>query len=324
MKEPAYKRGPYKKHNQEEVDMAYIKTDNAVAIIENLIKSCVEASPIVNLPKYNIKQGVGDEEEAVLLLSDLQVGNKTPSTNMKVISERMEKLAQGVIKITTLHRNSIPIKKLNIFIMGDMIQSEDIQTKVDLDALECVLMDQMFKGSVPMVEKLLLTLAPLFPSGIDCWCVPGNHGGLGRLNAATTNWDTIIYKILEAKLKGYPQIRWHIAEKLFYQKVEIMKTTFLLAHGDMIPRYLNIPIYGITQRAMRWQGSLGDFDVMTLGHFHTPIRMDWNQVEILINGCFVSEDQWVVKVIGMATEPSQIFFGVHPKKQITWYYKIKL
>jgi hypothetical protein len=323
MKKPAYKRGPYQKHDAE-VEMAEIRTDRAVALLTEIVQSAVEASPLVRLPKYNIKQGSGDEEEAVLLLSDLQVGNKTPSTNMKIIAERMEKLAQGVLKITTLQRHSITIKKLNIFLLGDMIQSEDIQTKVDLDALECVLMDQIFLGAVPMVEKLLLSLVSCFPGGIDVWCVPGNHGSLGRLNAVTTNWDTMIYKILEAKTQNYGDIRWHIEEKTFYQQVDVMGKRFLISHGDCIPRYLNIPIYGITQRAMRWQGSLGEFDYLCLGHFQTPIRMDWNQVEVIVNGCFVSEDMWVLKVIGMSTAPAQVFFGVHPKKGISWYYKVKL
>jgi hypothetical protein len=103
-----------------------------------------------------------------------------------------------------------------------------------------------------------------------------------------------------------------------------MGKRFLISHGDCIPRYLNIPIYGITQRAMRWQGSLGEFDYLCLGHFHTPIRMDWNQVEVIVNGCFVSEDMWVLKVIGMSTAPAQVFFGVHKNKGITWYYKVKL
>ena len=305
--------------------MAEIRTDRAVALLTDIIKNgTVEAEPIIHLPKYNIKQGKGDEEEAVLLLSDLQVGERTPTTNMKIISERMERLTQGVMKITTLHRNSIVIKKLNIFLMGDMIQSEDILTKVDLDALECVLMDQIFKGVVPMVEKLLLTLIPIFPGGIDVWCVFGNHGNLGRMNAITTNWDTFVYKILQAKLQNYKDIRWHIEDAKFYQMVSVMGMKFMVAHGNDIPMWLNIPLYGVTQRAMRWQGAIETFDYLTIGHFHNPTRMSWNNIEVLINGCFVSDDQWALRKIGLSTSPAQVFFGVHPRKGISWYYKVKL
>ena len=302
----------------------YIKLEDALPLLERIVDKNVRAARRQYIPKIKIEKGIGDEEEAVLLFSDLQYGVKTPSTNMNIISNRVVKLAEALVKIITIQRSAIPINKLNIFMMGDMIQSEDILWKVDLDALECVINKQMFEGAIPATEKFLLTVAPYFPGGIDVWCVPGNHGNLGRMNAVTTNWDTIIYKILKALTANYPEIRWHIEDEKFYQIVNIMGTKFMVVHGDCIPRYLNIPVYGITQRLMRWQGSIEAFDVLCMGHFHTPINMDWNQAEYLVNGTFVSDDQWALKVIGMATTPKQILFGVHPRKGISFYYKLKL
>lgn len=302
----------------------YIKTEDALVLLDTIVGKSVKAIRKQYIPKIKIEQGKGDEEELVLLYSDLQIGVKTPSTNMKIIGERANRLAEAVIKIVTLQRNAIEIKKLNIFMMGDMIQSEDIISKIDLDALECVINKQIFEGAVPITEKFLLTIAPYFPDGIDVWCVPGNHGNLGKMNAVTTNWDTFIYKVLKALTANYTNIRWHIEDEKFYQMVDVMSKRFLITHGDCIPRYLNIPVYGITQRLMRWQGSLGDFDYLCMGHFHTPIRMDWNHTEYIINGCFVSEDQWVLKVIGMSTSPAQVLFGVHPRKGVSFYYKLKL
>lgn len=322
MNQPAYRRGKYNKNK--EAQMKKIVTEDALTLLSKIVDKGVKASAKLTLPKIKIKQGRGDEEEAVLLFSDLQIGHKSPSSNLSIVQYRLEELARAVIKIVTLQRNSFPVKKLNIFMLGDMIQSEDITSKVDLDSLEMVLMDQIFDGAVPLTEKFLLTILPYFPEGIDIWCVSGNHGSVSKLNAPSTNWDTLIYKILEAKTQNYKKLRWHIEEKLFYQMVSIMGKKFALAHGDCIPRYLNIPIYGVTQRAMRWQGSLGNFDYMCLGHFHTPLRMDWNNTEILINGCLISEDQWVLKVIGMTTTPSQLMFGVHPRKGISFFYKLKL
>jgi hypothetical protein len=171
MNKPAYKRGPYKKHNKEDA-MTSVSTEKAMESIYDLVKKgAVEKSPLLRIPKYNIKQGLGDEEEMVLLFSDLQVGHKSPSTNLEVLKKRMETLVNGVVKIVSLQRQAIPIKKLHVFALGDMIQSEDIMSKVDLDSLEMVLMDQIFNGAVPLTEKMLLSLLPLFPDGIDVWCV---------------------------------------------------------------------------------------------------------------------------------------------------------
>lgn len=323
MNKPAYKRGHYKKH-KEETEMNQIRTDEALNLLNDIVSKGVKASELRELPKLSIKQGRGDEEEMVLLFSDLQVGHRSPTSSLHILERRMESLANAVVKIATLQRNSFPIKKLNIFMMGDMIQSEDITSKVDLDSLEMVMMDQVFKGAVPLTEKFLLEILPYFPGGIDVWCVPGNHGSVTKLNAPSTNWDTVIYKILQGKTQNFKKIRWHIEEKLFYQRVDILGKKFIITHGDCIPRYLNIPIYGVTQRVMRWLGSIGYFDIACFGHFHTPLRMDWNATEILINGCFMSDDQWVLKVIGMSTQPAQIVFGVHPRKGISFFYKLKM
>lgn len=304
--------------------MDSIRMDEALTLLDGIVEKGIKASELKEIPQIKIRQGKGDEEEMVLLFSDLQVGHKSPTTNIKVLEQRVDNLAKAVIKIATLQRTAIPIRKLNVFMLGDMIQSEDITSKVDLDSLEMVLMEQVFTGAVPMTEKFLLSILPHFPGGIDVYCVPGNHGNVSKINAPTTNWDTIIYKMLQSKTSNYKKLRWHIEEKMFYQLVEVMGKKFMLSHGDCIPRYLNIPIYGVTQRAMRWQGSIGQFDYMCLGHFHTPIRMDWNNTEILINGCFMSDDQWVLKVIGMSTQPAQMCFGVHPRKGISFLYKLKL
>lgn len=63
---------------------------------------------------------------------------------------------------------------------------------------------------------------------------------------------------------------------------------------------------------------------MCLGHFHNASFIDWNEVEIFVNGCFVSDDQWVLKKLGLASSTTQITFGVHPRKGVTWRYKVRL
>jgi hypothetical protein len=273
-----------------------------------------------------VAQGKGDEEVAVLVLSDLQIGHKTPTTSLRIISNRMERLADRVIKLVSIHRLAFPINRLVIFLLGDMIQSEEVGHKVSLDELEMPLMNQIFQGAVPITEKLLVTLLPHFPAGIDVYTVSGNHGRLDRYHSETTNFDTFIYLVLEQRLREVKGIRWHIEAQRFWQKADIFRHTFLLVHGDQIPMYLNIPFYGVTQRAMRWRGALPgkDFKTLVLGHFHVASDNSWNDMQIFINGCFVSDDQWVLKFIGMESTTRQWLFGVHPRQGISWRYKVRL
>jgi len=113
---------------------------------------------------------------------------------------------------------------------------------------------------------------------------------------------------------------------MFWQKVKIWRKVFLLVHGDQIPMWANIPWYGITQRAMRWQGGLSGaaFHYLVLGHFHVISNFRWNDVEVFVNGCFVSDDQWVLKHIGMQSSTSQWAFGVHPRRGVSWRYAVGL
>lgn len=322
MDEPGYRRGKYKKHKEDE--MTDIKVSQALTLLNSIVDKGLKADRMLEIPKIQLRKGKGDAEEMVLLYSDMQVGHKSPTTNLHVIERRAENLAESVASIATIQQSAIKLRRLHVFMLGDMIQSEDLLTKVDLDALEMVLMDQIFKGAVPITEKLLLSVLPYFPDGIDVWCVPGNHGTISKLNAPSTNWDTLIYKILEGKMQNYKKIRWHIEEKMFYQIVNVMGKKFFLTHLDCVPSWLNIPLYGISQRSMRWQGSIEKFDYLVGAHFHTALDMDWNDVELLVNGCFMSDDQWALKRIGMGNKPTQIVFGVHPKRGISFRYKLRL
>lgn len=300
------------------------KTADVLAEISRLLPLTVAALPALEIPELDLKQGKGDEEEVVLVISDLQIGHTTPTTDAKIVQARLQRLARRFVKIVGVHRKAYPIKKLHVFLLGDIVHGESVGHTVGLDELEHVLMDQMFKIACPALEKLLVALLPHFPDGIDVWTASGNHGRLDKFHADSTNMDTIVYRFLEARLANQKGIRWHIADQQFYQMVEICNHKFLVFHGDAIPMYLTLPYYGLTTRAMRLQGAVGNFDYMVTGHFHVASSLCWNAMEIFVNGCFVTDDQWVLKKLGMSSTAKQIAFGVHPNQGVSWRYHIKL
>lgn len=77
---------------------------------------------------------------------------------------------------------------------------------------------------------------------------------------------------------------------------------------------------------MRWAGSLPGkrFNVMCSAHFHVSFFVQWNDIELIGNGCFVSDDGWVTENLGMSSSVDQVCFGIHPKRGITFRYKIDL
>lgn len=304
-----------------------MKAKNIAAEIAERVIAYAKENPFVPIivppPAQSVITGTNfDPETFVLLISDLQTGHKTKTFNFKVLGERMDHLVERTLRITELHRKSHAIPKLEIFLLGDLVHGERVGKTVDLDELEDVIKVQMFDKAIPYLAKAISTFAQHFEQ-VNVRCVRGNHGKVSKENANTTNWDDMIGYVLEILFKNVPNVKFDVA-KDFYQFVDVEGLRFLLIHGDQIPMYLNLPLYGITARAARWQKTLGDFDVMALGHFHNVCSQDWNGTTILVNGTFVTDDAWAQKFIGLKGSCCQTLLSVHPKKGITFTSQIYL
>lgn len=298
------------------------KSELICLLAEKIIQEVKKLPPIRVSPSKISSSGRFDEEEFVLLVSDLQAGHKTQTFNFKVLQERGRLLVDRLLKITAIHRASHPVKNINLFFLGDNIHNETIGRFLSLDELEDVVMSQIWEGAIPVLSNLIASCAKNFEK-VKVFCVRGNHGDLGKLAATSTNFDDVIYHFLRLQFQPTKNVEFHIA-KNFYQVVKVKNTRFMLTHGDSIRMWMNIPSYGITQRLMRWQGSTEPFDVLVLGHFHNFWVGDWNDKEFIVNGTFVTDDDWVRKNIGLSGSCAQVLLSVHERQGITFIRKIKL
>lgn len=58
--------------------------------------------------------------------------------------------------------------------------------------------------------------------------------------------------------------------------------------------------------------------------FHVPAMLHWIDTEIFMNGCFVSDDRWGLKTLGMGGLPKQVMFFVHSHQGVSARYIINL
>lgn len=291
-------------------------------VLHNLISKSLTKVNFKNI-KYNppSKKGINDEEEVVLVLSDLHFGKTTSKYNLDIALTKFNNIIDNALKIVNIHRNSYPINNLHILWTGDIVDGSAIYPNqpyhIDRHAAK-----QVF-DSLPTVVSNLDKLSKNFKN-ITNYVIQGNHGRNGKFAHEAENWDNIYGKCLEVATSSLNNMKWIIP---FDWKLiaNINGTKILQYHGHQIKMTLNLPWYGITTRISRWAltEELGDFDVSVQGHFHVSSRLRWNNKIVYTNGTIVEGDQFALENLGLEASQAQWIFGVHPKQKVTWEYELR-
>ena len=268
-----------------------------------------------------------ETEECVLLISDVHIGRTTRSYDSNTFRVRLRTLRDNLFKVKQIINRSYRLPVLNIFFLGDIVDGEDIYPsqpyKQDLDA------DDQLDLAVNEFSNFILSMLPDGRKGrfqeVRIWTVEGNHGRTGRRKSEKTNFDRIFYKRLADRFDRNKRVEINISSD-WYNHAEVLGHGYLLFHGDAVYCYMNIPFYGLIQRAMRLRvgGLERRFDVVCLGHFHNLGMLYWNDLRILMNGTFLTDDDFSQKRLGLKTANKFWFFGVSEERSMTWSYLLDI
>lgn len=280
-----------------------------------------EVKKIREVPKFSIKSVKGKKEEtAVLCISDVHLGKKTETYNLNQFVKRLDNLLASVSEVTSLVRKNCNIKKLHIFLMGDILDGEEIFPSQQA-SLEHHLFHQLVYAE-KYFSSFIKSLLEIFEE-VELDCVYGNHGRKSKACSTKTNFDLIFYKMLELQFKEIPRVIFNISEE-FYNYAEVSGKRFLLVHGHQFVMTNGTPWYSILRAVANWSGSLPkSFDYMACGHFHTTGMIPWNTKRIILNGTFTSSDDFSQEVVKQIPSNTMWFFGVN-KDRITWRYELEL
>lgn len=303
-------------------------------IIDKMI-SAIEALPEIKITPVKIPTNKSyKEQEVILQLSDIQAGTYISKEttgglneyNKDILAKQFKILLNAMVSIISRQKQVEPIKKLNIHVLGDMIEGIDIfigqAQHTDQD-----LYNQMF-GLADLLCWFLVELLYVFEK-IEVSCIGGNHGRVGKKgeNPHWVNWDVYLYRYVEAKLQNYKKIKFNIPLSWWYLDT-VQGYNFLLLHGDDIKSWNGIPYYGIDRADAKWTQLLGskglNYTYMELGHFHSPSELARVNGEKIINGCFPGGSIFSLKSLVTSGRPRQNMFAVHPEKGVTWRYPIWL
>lgn len=276
-------------------------------------------------------------ESAVLVISDVHIGKRTPRYNIKQASRILENVAKKIVNIAHLLQNDYGFDEFVIILLGDILDGSEIfPGQAAVQDIPNVLAQAVAAAHLflPVVNAALSVADKVRICG-----VAGNHGRSGKHAAEAANWDIVCYQQLESLCRtlykdkvtfefNVPQMeRGTIKENdLFWMKlVRIKNHYFLLHHGHRARNVLGVPFYGIRQRALTWRSAFPQrWSVLLHGHFHTFARMDFNDIIVLLNGTSVMHDTWALENFGMASVNRWWFFGVSHKFPITWSFGLDL
>ena len=299
--------------------------------------SAVGALPKIDTPK--ISRGIVrkelDDEAVTILFSDAQIGSlvKAGETggignyNKDVFCERLENFQNNMVKILKYHPN--PMSVLYVDFLGDIIEGSTI-FKGQLRQIDMNTVEQVLFASEKIAHTLNF-LSTLFGK-VVVNAIVGNHGRVGEkgVNSPLDNFDYLVYKYLEDRLKTNKRIRFNISPT-WWMIVEKKEHKFLLAHGDDFKSWLRIPFYG----ALRYRQNMiellresfnkvingkVDFDFLEVGHHHEPAEFS----RIIMNGNWVGASEFSGKRLQAGGMPTQMVFGSHPVYGITWIRKVFL
>lgn len=288
----------------------------------------IPALPPVRPPQIKIPRDLS-EEEAVLMISDVQAGlvlgvrdsGGLGEFNSKILIEQAAFLTETVIGLMRYHPN---IRTLHIFLGGDIVDGETIfpghSRQIDLNSVQQVML------CVEHLGRMIWKLSHVFVR-IIVHCVIGNHGRIGRKDEQDpmSNLDYLTYKWLEERLRPAKNVEWDIPDT-WWTLVPIQGYNFLLVHGDDVGGgYAGIPFYGAGRNKARYQDmlnvsgrmlgrSIPIVNYMCIGHFSEPADF----YSCIMNGSWPGGTAFSVKRLQRNAIPSQKFWGVHKRYGLTW------
>lgn len=271
------------------------------------------------------------EETAVLLISDIQLGKITPTYSSAVAEQRIALLRDRVDRIVDVQRAEHPVKRLAIFLLGDIIEGELIFPGQAWQ-IDSSLYRQVTVDGPRIIGDTVRWAANRFEH-VDVYAVPGNHGHLGgrahKDMHPESNGDRMLYQIVSQLTATIPNVSWTIADD-WWQVADLgERCRFLLMHGDSVRGTAGIPWYSWTRRVMSLASMTRiwpemSFDYVAAGHFHTPVNIYVNGRRLFINASTESHNPYALEVMGAAGEPAQWLLFVKPGRGVSAEYLVSL
>jgi len=321
--------------------------------ILEILRQRVEAFQPVQAPQLQQPRLSTSEAVAILLLSDLHVGEVVSADetmglaeyDFEIFMKRLQLLSDEIYRVLLERMHGYSFTELVIFFLGDIVAGTIHEELVETSQFSVV--EQVLYGAY-VLAQFLREQAGRFQQ-VQVFAVSGNHGRLTRekrFKRRFADWDRVAYEVIALLLKGQSNLSFKFSNAPFLL-VEIYGSKFLIEHGDGIRRWMGFPWYGVERERIRkrelleniasyadngalentWRQrarSVGSFQYMCLGHFHQAGQIDTPSGEVFINGSFIGGSEYSIGKFGLAMRPTQLLLGASQHGVISFRFLLRL
>ena len=324
---------------QRRLDTVQLEQSHYVAQIYRAAKESMASFhfPAITAPKPDTRQKT--TETAIAVLSDFQLGKKTPTYSTKVCAQRIRLYSEKVKILTDIQRADHPVRDLKVYLVGDIVEGELIFPGQS-HRIDASLYRQVTTDGPQILGTFLRDMLGYFET-VTVVCVVGNHGAIGGRSRKEyhpeSNADAMLYRVTALAMKGAdlkdePRLSWSDTmvkgERLWYAVDRIGKYRYFLFHGDQMRGggFAGIPHYGFSRAISSWASGVipKSFDYAICGHWHQPASFPINQRILWVNGSPESDNEWLREELKSQSKPSQWLLFAHPDNGVTAEYRVWL
>lgn len=284
--------------------------------------------PLIKAPSFPRSSQAA--ETAVAVFADWQLGKVTPDYNSEVLARRIEQYTEKMLEITEIQRAHHPVKDLHVWLLGDIVEGEEIFPGQS-HLIDSGLYRQVGVNGPDVLSNFLATALEHFEH-VHVTGVIGNHGSVGGRNRRQydpeTNMDRLLYKIVSLMFKREDRITFDIpdgrGERNWYAVDNIGNYSTLLIHGDQLPHPSSTA--GYYKRVFGWKdGAIPEhFEDVFMGHYHQQFKITIGTTILRVSGSPESYNTYAQEYFNSMSRPCQTLMYVHPEHGVTSEYSIWL
>jgi predicted phosphodiesterase len=297
------------------------KQDLSALIIETLKNELTDVQPY----KASVQSKADIKGDTLVIqLTDLHAGkivkNQEGETiyNEEIFRTRINRLCEQTLKLLDNNiSKGVPINDVVILLNGDLCNGENIYLTQAYEQ-EATPPTQVMLV-VDVITKLIVSLLKRnLP--VKVFGIRGNHGRTGKDTDVASNWDIMVYEILDfwarLVLKN-PKLTIKFAETE-HMIFNIRGHNFMIRH--IAPEQCDSPAGRVKINEWARQYNL---DAVCYGHFHHGAVSDCDNIRVIRGGSTVGGDS-LSDSMAKHSEPIQIIFGVNEQRVTTFIYFVDL